>query len=279
MKILKLLNKKYFSILIFYLLSATNTFAENKPVDIWNLEKKETDIVVETNISDQNQNNSAGSSIYDMQSNKKIDPIKLDQDIASKEIKIVGLYDPAEYGLSIDMWSNSDGSKLKSLFENINEYNLSQDASEIMNISMLTNAYYPNQNISEQEFLKFKSDWLIKNSDLDLIEEYLIKNQIINFHPKLTKYLVDKYLSKANIEKACELFLEYSKVINDNYLSKFNIYCLINEGRSEEAQLIFDLKKDIDAKIEKQFSKEESSLLATLAVYFDFKCVLLLPFC
>ena len=64
------------------------------------------------------------------------------------------------------MWSNSDGIKLKSLFENINKYNLSQDASEIMNISMLTNAYYPNQNISEQEFLKFKSNWLIKDSNL-----------------------------------------------------------------------------------------------------------------
>ena len=100
MKILKLLNKKYFSILIFYLLSGINTFAEDKPVDIWNLEKKETDIVLETNISNQNQNNSTVSSIYDMQSNKKIDPIKLDQDVASKGIKIVGLYDPAEYGLS-----------------------------------------------------------------------------------------------------------------------------------------------------------------------------------
>ena len=170
MKILKLLNKKYFSILIFYLLSGINTFAEDKPVDIWNLEKKETDIVIESNISDQDQKNSTGSRIYDMQSNKKNDPIKLDQDVVSKEIKIVGLYDPAEYGLSIDMWSNSDGSKLKSLFENINKYNLSQDASEIMNISMLTNAYYPKQNISEKEFLKFKSDWLIKNSDLDLIK-------------------------------------------------------------------------------------------------------------
>ena len=92
MKILKLSNKKYFSILIFYLLSGINTFAEDKPVDIWNLEKKETDTVVETNISDQNQNNSTGNSIYNMQSNKKIDPIKLDQDVASKEIKIVGLY-------------------------------------------------------------------------------------------------------------------------------------------------------------------------------------------
>ena len=245
MKILKLLNKKYFSILIFYLLSGINTFAEDKPVDIWNLEKKETDIVVETNISDQNQNNSTGSSIYNMQSNKKIDPIKLDQDVASKEIKIAGLYDPAEYGLSIDMWSHSDGSRLKSLFENINKYNLSQDASEIMNISMLTNAYYPNQNISEQEFLKFKSDWLIKNSNLDLIEEYLIKNQTINLHPELTRFLVDTYLSDSNIKKSCEIFSNITKPIEDEYLSKFNLYCLINYGKNEEAQLILDLKKEL----------------------------------
>ncbi len=245
MKISKLLNKKYFSILIFYLFSGINTVAEEKPVDIWNIKKKEKDIVVETSISDQNQNNSTGRSIYDMRSNKKIDPIKLDQDVASKAIKIVGLYDPAEYGLSIDMWSNSNGSKLKGLFENINKYNLSQDASEIMNISMLTNAYYPNQNISEQEFLKFKSDWLIKNSNLDLIEEYLIKNQTINLHPELTRFLVDTYLSTSNIKKSCEIFSNITKPIEDEYLSKFNLYCLINYGKNEEAQLILDLKKEL----------------------------------
>jgi hypothetical protein len=55
--------------------------------------------------------------------------------------------------------------------------------SEILNISLLTNAYYPNQNITDQEFLKFKTKWLIKNSNLDLIEEYLIKNQVTNIHP------------------------------------------------------------------------------------------------
>jgi len=245
MKILKLLNKKYFSILIFYLLSGINSFAEEKPVDIWNLEKKQTDIVEETNISNQKQINSNESSIYNMQSNKKIDQIKLDQNVDSKEVKIVGLYDPAEFGLSIDMWSNSDGSKLKSLFENINNYALSQDASEIMNISMLTNAYYPNQNITEQEFLKFKSDWLIKNSNLEIIEEYLIKNQTINLHPELTRFLVDNYLSDSNIKKACEIFSNINEPIEDNYLSKFNLYCLINYGKKEEAQLILDLKKEL----------------------------------
>ncbi|MDC3031000.1 hypothetical protein OA182_02140 [Candidatus Pelagibacter sp.] len=245
MKILKLSNKKYFSILIFYFLSGINTFAEEKPVDIWNLEKKESDIVEETNISNQNQNNTNESSVYDMQSNKSINPIKLDQNVVSKEVKIVGLYDPAEYGLSIDMWSNSDGLKLKSLFENINNYTLSQDASEIMNISILTNAYYPNQNITEQEFLKFKSDWLIKNSNLEIIEEYLIKNQTINLHPELTKFLVDNYLSDSNIKKSCEIFSNINEPIEDDYLSKFNLYCLINYGKKEEAQLILDLKKEL----------------------------------
>ena len=248
MKILKLSNKKYFSILIFYLLSGINTVAEEKPVDIWNLEKKETDIVEETNISIQKQKNSNESTIYDMQSKKKIDQIKLDQNVVSKEVKILGLYDPAEYGLSIDMWLNSDGLKLKSLFENINNYTLSHDASEIMNISMLTNAHYPNQNITEEEFLKFKSDWLIKNSNLEIIEEYLIKNQTINLHPELTRFLVDNYLSDSNIKKSCEIFSNINQPIEDDYLSKFNLYCLINYGKKEEAQLILDLKKELGFK-------------------------------
>ena len=51
------------------------------------------------------------------------------------------------------MWSNSDGTKLKNLFQNINKFNLSEDASDIMHISLLTNAYYPTQNITEQEFM------------------------------------------------------------------------------------------------------------------------------
>ena len=95
------------------------------------------------------------------------------------------------------MWSNSDGSILKKLFKNIDKFDLSRDASEILNISLLTNAYYPNKNITEEEFLKFKSNWLIKESNLELIEEYLIKNQITNLHPELMKYLwINIYLNQ-----------------------------------------------------------------------------------
>ena len=244
MKISKLLNKKNLSIVIFSLISLSS-FAEDKPVDIWNLEKQESETISEENLSIENKQEVSESSIYKMQSDKNEDSIKLDQELTSKTIKIAGLYDPQEYGLDINMWSNSDGSTLKKLFNNIDKYELSKDASEILNISLLTNAYYPNQNITDQEFLKFKTKWLIKNSNLDLIEEYLIKNQVTNLHPELMRYMVDRYLSQSDVKKSCEIFSKIKEPLEDEYLSKFNLYCLINYGKNEEAQLILDLKKEL----------------------------------
>ena len=244
MKILKLLNKKNLSIVIFSLFSFSS-FAEDKPVDIWNIEKQETENISEENLSTENKQVVSESSVYKMQSDKNEDSIKLDQELTSKTIKIAGLYDPQEYGLDINMWSNSDGSTIKKLFNNIDKYELSKDASEILNISLLTNAYYPNQNITDQEFLKFKTKWLIKNSNLDLIEEYLIKNQVTNLHPELMRYMVDRYLSQSDVKKSCEIFSKIKEPLEDEYLSKFNLYCLINYGKNEEAQLILDLKKEL----------------------------------
>ena len=245
MKILKLLNKKNLSIIIISLLLSLPSIAEEKPVDIWNLEKQESDSVSEENLSLEKTEQESQSSIYKMQADKNKDSIKLDQDLTSKTIKIAGLYDPEDYGLSISMWSNSDGLLLKKLFESINKYDLSKDASEILNISLLTNAYHPSQNITDDEFLKFKTNWLIKDSNFELIEEYLIKNQITNLHPELMKYMVDRYLSQSDLKKSCEIFSKIKEPLEDEYLSKFNLYCLINYGKNEEAQLILDLKKEL----------------------------------
>tara|TARA_Y100001970_G_scaffold218734_1_gene268295 strand:- start:2329 stop:4101 length:1773 start_codon:yes stop_codon:yes gene_type:complete len=248
MKILKLLNNNYLSILLIFFLSILSVYAEDKPIDIWNIDKND----IEDTKSENNQNNgqiideqTTQSSIYSLQSQKELDVVQVDSSLDSQKLKIIGLYDPEDYDLKIDMWSNSNGDQLKYLFSNINKLDLSNDASELMNIVLLTNSYYPRINILEDEFLKIKSDWLIKNKNKDLIEEYLIKNQILNLHPELSRYLVDHYLSESNIEKACELFSKNSEVINNEYLSKFNLYCLINEGNIEEAQLIFDLKKEL----------------------------------
>ena len=248
MKILKLLNKRNLSIVIITLLFPFYLVAEEKPVDIWNIDKQEAESISEENLSIEKKEEISQSSIYKMQSDQNEDSIKLDQDLTSKTIKIAGLYDPQDYGLSISMWSNSDGSTLKKLFKSIDKYKLSNDASEILNISLLTNAYLPNQNITDDEFLKFKTNWLIKNSNLELIEEYLIKNQITNLHPELMRYMVDRYLSQSDVKKSCEIFSMIKEPLQDEYLSKFNLYCLINYGKNEEAQLILDLKKELGFK-------------------------------
>ena len=247
------------------MLFGLNSFAEDQPVDIWNIDKDKLEtnslsdddkalkeeIVIETEFK---------SNVYKMQSEKEINAINLEDKLDSQEIKIVGLYDPDDYGLDINMWSNTNGDQLKILFDKLNKMPLSNDAVEIINISLLTNSYYPQKNITEKEFQKFKSDWLIKNSNLELIEEYLIKNQIINLYPKLTKFLVDQYLSDTNIKKACEIFSKNTEPIFDEYLSKFNIYCLIKDNKREEAQLILDLKKELGFK-DKYFEKKINYLL------------------
>ena len=255
MKILKLLNRRNFSFLFIFFLLSLNIQAEDQPIDIWNLDKKEIEEETKSDISNKEvieitDEQANQSNIYDMQSQKQTASIQVDSALNSKEEKIIGLYDPEDYDFTINMWSNSNGDQLKLLFSNLAKINLSDDASNLMNILLLTNAHYPSINITKEEFLRIKSDWLIKYNDRNLIEEYLIKNQILNLHPMLTRYLIDQYLSEANINKACEVFAKNTKIIKDDYLSKFNLYCLITKGQIEQAQLVFDLKKELGFKDE-----------------------------
>ena len=264
MKISKSLNKINLTIIFIIIFSWTFSYSEEQPVDIWNLEKKK----VEEKTSDDDKNISStnneilssNESVFSMQSSNNDDLIVQDNKIVSNNIKIIGLYDPQDHGLDINMWLNSNGDQLKNIFSNLAKIEFSDDAIEIMNISMLTNAYFPQKNISGKEFLKFKSDWLIKNNNLELIEEYLIKNQIINIHPELSKHLVNQYLSEANINKSCSFFSKNIEPIKDEYLSKFNIYCLIVLGKKEDAQINLDLKKELGFK-DKYFENKINFIL------------------
>ncbi len=246
MKILRLLNRYFYFFVLYFFLGLTS-LAEDQPADIWNTQEPVSS-PSENQSSEININNlpikKNEMSIYKMQSQRNNTSIELSMSPETNEFKIIGLYDPSDYDLDINMWSNSDGDQLKNIFSKLNKLKLSNDAKEILNISLLTNAHSPKKNITNKEFLKFKSNWLIKNSDLNLIENYLIENQIINSHPKLTKYFLDEHLSVGNINKACEMFEKNSEVINDDYISKYFIYCLIKNDKMEQAKLIYDLKKE-----------------------------------
>ena len=260
MKSLKLLNRKYLSIILFSLFLGFSIQSQEL-IDIWNVEEK--NITGDLSIAESSEDkNIPQNSIYEMQSQNNGElSIEETQTLISKEVKIVGLYDPEENGLDINMWSNSNGDQILNIFKRINKLDLSQDASEILDILLLTNAYYPELNISKEQFLEIKSNWLIKNSNYELIENYLLNNQIINENPKLTKYLVDYHLSQSNIKKACEIFSRIKDPIEDTYLSKFNIYCLINNNKKEEAQLLIDLKKELGEFEDKFYEKKINYLM------------------
>ena len=260
MKNLKLLNRKCFIIFLLSFFISLNVQSQ-EPIDIWSIEEKSnTNKVLNTKNGEDKK--IPQNSIYEMQSQSNSElSIEQSQTLVSKEVKLVGLYDPEENGLDINMWSNSNGDQILNIFKRIDKLNLSQDASEIMDILLLTNAYYPKQNITEEQFLEIKSNWLIKKSNYQLIESYLLKNQIINENSKLTKYLVDYYLSESNVKKACEIFSEIKDSIEDVYLSKFNIYCLIHNNKKEEAQLLIDLKKELNDFNDKFFEKKINYLM------------------
>ena len=251
MKILKLLSK-IISQLTLALLFLNYSFA-NEPIDIWKIEKKDIDKTDNSISNMQEVNTLNNNSALSVKSNSEI---VINEAIESSSIKLAGLYDPAQNGLKIDMWSNSDGTLIKTILnKNLNK-NLSEFSKKILDIALLTNSYIPTNNITEEEFLEFKFTHLIKKKDFELIKDFLINNSEVPNKNKLIKFYADFFLSKSELKKACEIF-NISEVVSDNYLNNFKIYCLILEEKKEQAQLLFDLSKElgeIDTFFENKFN-------------------------
>ena len=142
------------------------------------------------------------------------------------------------------MWELSDGEKIIKLVEKIEKIELSKDAQNLYKKLILTNAFPPENNINFEEFIDLKIKWLIKNDDLNLIKEFIIKNNQEISNNILVKYYLDKNLSLGKIDNACELFSEIDIVSDENYIIKYKIYCLIHKEQKEVAQLQYDLVKE-----------------------------------
>ena len=238
MTILKRLNK-FFIILLIQVTFAQSAIS-NEPVDIWNIEKNEN-VIKETFVENNeiiNNENSQKIKIIDQNKN-----IIINDSVGSNEIKLAGLYDPDENGLSIDMWSNSNGKQIKFFLDKLNSKQLSNFSEKILDVALLTNSYFPSNNISSEEFLDFKFNYLINKRDFSLIKNFIIKNPSIEDNHKIIRFYTDYYLSNSQLEKSCEIF-DYVKKVSNDYLNNFKIYCLINQNKKDEAQLLIDLKSE-----------------------------------
>ena len=219
----------------------TNLFS-NEPVDIWSINNNSNN---ENSIEQNNLEELEGDSlIIQTLNNQSTTSIELDNKINVDEKNyLVGLFDPAEHDLTLNMWQLSDGEKILNIIEKLNKLNLSNDAKDLYNKLILTNALPPKNNLTIDEFLKLKTNWLIRVNDLNLIKEFLLKNSE-KIDQDLVKYYLEQNLSNNNLNDACQILSNLESFDEDKYLAKFKVYCFIYKDQNEIAQMQFDLLKE-----------------------------------
>tara|TARA_B100000686_G_scaffold355009_1_gene468944 strand:+ start:218 stop:1969 length:1752 start_codon:yes stop_codon:yes gene_type:complete len=234
---------KYLLIFIFVTIISIFAKAEEESVDLWKKEiKKQESLNVPTE--------------EESKKKIKIKTEKKNQEIVSTDIKIsnntqtenseraiYGIFDPQQNNFTLEMWSNTKGEDIKSVFNRVNKIKLSKSAEDIFINTIMTYSYLP-ENMSDEDFLNLKINWLIKNDKIDLLEDFLDKNNNFKGKKKIIQYLVDKNIAKADLKEGCKKVEFISKEIKDPYLEKFKIYCLIFNDKKNEAQLVFDLLKE-----------------------------------
>jgi len=167
-----------------------------------------------------------------------------EEEIKTSSQSIIGILDPEVNNFNLNLWSQSNGEDIKRILKRINKLKLSKFSEDLLFRVLFTNAYSPRKNLSSDEFLEIKINWLIKNRRFKDLEVLLKNNDEVGKQPKVIKFLINEYLSSADIKSACEKSSFIKKEVKNNYLDKFLIYCLINEDRKDEAQLLFDLAKE-----------------------------------
>jgi len=234
------LNKLIYFSIFFTVLIFNICFSEDEPADIW---KKQDTNLEENNKVNEEKKATIESPILSSDENKS--SISIDEtELEENEDKIVGLFDPQEYELNLGMWMDSDGNDVKKIFSRINKLKLSNFSEDLLFKVLFTNAYPPKKNLSSSDFLKIKVDWLIKHRRLNDLDDFLSANTEVGEVPKAIEFLINERLSTGDIKSACEKINNISQNIENDYLEKFKIYCLINNDRKDEAQLIFELLKE-----------------------------------
>ena len=211
-------------------------------IDIW---KEKKDISNETQNS---ENENITKEKINLNSSQKInisDKIQIEEgsQITRDEKKVYGIFEPADYNFSLNMWSATKAEDLRASLKRLNKINLSQSSSEILEM-ILFSFSYPPKGMSEKEFVNLKINWLIQNDRIELIEDFLKQNNDFASKSKAVQYLVDKNISSANIKEGCEKIKFIDAKIKDSYLEKFKIYCLIFNDKKPEAQLLLDLLRE-----------------------------------
>ena len=237
---LSYLNKLILFVIIFIVVILHSSLAEDEPADIWQNNETETET---TNQISNEEDVTIESPILSEDINKIV--VKIDEDTIKEDRQsVIGIFDPEEHNFNLNMWTKTDGEEIKKTLTRINKLKLSKSSEDLLFLVLFTNSYPPKKNLNAEDFLKIKVNWLIERNRVEDLETLLRTNPEVGQNSKAVKYLINEYLSSANIKSACEKINYIDRKVQNNYLEKFTIYCLINSDRKEEANLIYDLLKE-----------------------------------
>ena len=163
------LNKLLLALFLFFI-SFNNFVFATDPVDIW--KQKEEKIAESEKIKEK----SKVKSLILIDGSKE-NEILINEEKVDLENSIIGLFDPKKNNFNLYMWVRSDGAQIKKIINRINKLKLSRFSENLLFQTLFTNAYPPEKNLTADEFLDIKIDWLIKNNKVDELENFLKINK------------------------------------------------------------------------------------------------------
>ena len=155
------LNKKILFLFTISIFFSSSLLSEE--VDIWKKENLDKKII---------SNNSSNISVDQNQSkinvNKEIKTnIILSNNVLTDNKNFVyGIFEPEQNNLTLDMWVNSEGTRIKDTIERIEKMKLSSFSEELLINTLFTISYLPERNMTDEEFINYKINWLIKNKEM-----------------------------------------------------------------------------------------------------------------
>ena len=231
--------KNFFGFLtIFIFLPLLN--AEEK-IDIWKNDKTDNLPAENDKKLDNSKNtNSINKLNIEIQKDFRIEENTLKPD---ENIKVYGIYDPADFDFNLNMWSTTKAEDVLASLKRIKKIKLSRTSNEILE-NILLSFSYPPKGMDNKDFVNLRINWLIENDRSELIENFLKQNNEFDNKSKAVQYLVNQKISQANIKEGCENISFIDSSIKDSYLEKFKIYCLVFNNKNSQAQLLLDLLRE-----------------------------------
>ena len=231
--------KIFLRLLVIFLLF-TPLGAEEK-IDIWNNKEKSK---IDSNPKDKSKENEKTqlNKIQSVESNTRIQ-IEENSKINEEQVKVYGVYDPADYDFNLNMWSSTQAEDVRASLKRLKKIKLSKTSNEILE-NVLLSFSFPPSGMNDKEFIDLKINWLINNNRLELIEDFLKRNEEFEGKDRVVQYVVDQNIAKADIKEGCKKIKFIDSTIKDSYLEKFKIYCLVFDNKKSQARLLLDLLRE-----------------------------------